>query len=159
MTTEGTASLCVLHSAWYEVQPSSPGSRLAVRTLRNSPPHSHGTAWKVPYIVRLHDNSQKCHHHHEHNYCQQCKWVYAVFNHLKSKLVQIIFNNSVRTAKKTLHFTITKIYWLTLFKEIIAVYSENHTKLIYTKCIVTDNKSGWDIQLPLGFKGLIDRLL
>jgi hypothetical protein len=39
----------------------------------------------------------------------------------------IIFKNSVRTAKKTQHFTITKINWLTLFKEIIAVYSENHT--------------------------------
>jgi hypothetical protein len=31
----------------------------------------------------------------------------------------------VRTAKKTLLFTITKINWLTLFKEIIAVYSES----------------------------------
>jgi uracil DNA glycosylase len=40
--------------------------------------------------------------------------------------------NSVRTAKKTPHFTITKINWLTLFKEIIAVYSENHTKHINT---------------------------
>jgi hypothetical protein len=39
-----------------------------------------------------------------------------------------IFDNSVRTTKKTPHFTITKINWLTLFKEIIAVYSENHTK-------------------------------
>jgi hypothetical protein len=27
--------------------------------------------------------------------------------------------------------------WLTLFKEIIAVYSENHTKPINTKCRVT----------------------
>jgi hypothetical protein len=45
---------------------------------------------------------------------------------LKPKLVQIIFNNSVRTAKKTQHFAITKINWLTLFKEIIAVCTENH---------------------------------
>jgi hypothetical protein len=45
---------------------------------------------------------------------------------LKTKLVQIIFKNSVRTAKKTLHFTITKINWLTLFKEIIAVYSQSY---------------------------------
>jgi hypothetical protein len=44
------------------------------------------------------------------------------------KLVLIIFKNSVRTAKKTPHFTITRINWLTLFKEIIAVYSENHMK-------------------------------
>jgi hypothetical protein len=47
---------------------------------------------------------------------------------LKSYLVWIIFKNSVRTAKKTQLFTITKINLLTLFKEIIAVYRENHTK-------------------------------
>jgi hypothetical protein len=46
---------------------------------------------------------------------------------------RLIFKNSVRTAKKTQLFTITKINWLTLFKEIIAVYSENHTKPINTK--------------------------
>jgi hypothetical protein len=51
---------------------------------------------------------------------------------LKLKLVEVIFKNSVRTAKKTLHFTITKINWLTLFKEIIAVYTENHTRPINT---------------------------
>jgi hypothetical protein len=49
-------------------------------------------------------------------------------NPLKPKLIQMIFKNSVRTTKKTQHFTITKINWLTLFREIIAVYSENHTK-------------------------------
>jgi hypothetical protein len=41
-----------------------------------------------------------------------------------SQDVKLIFNNSVRTAKKTPHFTITQINRLTLFKEIIAVYSE-----------------------------------
>jgi hypothetical protein len=45
----------------------------------------------------------------------------------------LIVKNSVRTAKKTPHFTITKINWLTLFKEIIAVYTENHTEPINTK--------------------------
>jgi hypothetical protein len=40
----------------------------------------------------------------------------------------MLFKNSVRTSKRTPHFAITKINWLTLFKEIIAVYSENHTK-------------------------------
>jgi hypothetical protein len=49
-------------------------------------------------------------------------------NALKPKLIKKKFKNSVRTAKKTQHFTITKINWLTLFKEIIAVYSENHIK-------------------------------
>jgi hypothetical protein len=55
-------------------------------------------------------------------------------NLLKPKLFQIIFKNSVRTAKKTLLFTITKINWLISFKEIIAVYSENHMKIINTLC-------------------------
>jgi hypothetical protein len=59
-----------------------------------------------------------------------------LFNHLKPKLVQVIFKCSVRTAKKTPHFTVTKINRLTLFKEIIAVCGENHTKSIDTKCTV-----------------------
>jgi hypothetical protein len=49
---------------------------------------------------------------------------------LKPKLIYVIFKNSVRTAKKTPHFTVTKINRLTLFKEIIAVYSEDHTEHI-----------------------------
>jgi hypothetical protein len=40
----------------------------------------------------------------------------------------MLFKNSVRTSKRTPHFPITEINWLTLFKEIIAVYSENHAK-------------------------------
>jgi hypothetical protein len=43
-----------------------------------------------------------------------------------TKLVEIIFKNSVRTGKKTPHFTVTEINRLTLFKEIIAVYSEDY---------------------------------
>jgi hypothetical protein len=46
----------------------------------------------------------------------------------KVTLAFITFKNSVRTSKRTPHFTITQINWLTLFKEVIAVYSENHTK-------------------------------
>jgi hypothetical protein len=53
---------------------------------------------------------------------------------LKLKLVYIILNNSVPATKKTQHFTITKINWLMLFREIIAVYSENHTRPINTLC-------------------------
>jgi hypothetical protein len=49
----------------------------------------------------------------------------------------MLFKNSVRTSKRTQHFTITKINWLTLFKEIIADYAENHTKPINTKCQLT----------------------
>jgi hypothetical protein len=37
-------------------------------------------------------------------------------NTLKTKLVYILFKNLVRTSKRTPHFTITKINWLTLFK-------------------------------------------
>jgi hypothetical protein len=33
----------------------------------------------------------------------------------------MLFKDSVRTSKRTPHFTITKINWLTVFKEIIAV--------------------------------------
>jgi hypothetical protein len=49
----------------------------------------------------------------------------------------MLFKNPARTSKRTPHFTITKINWLTLFKEIIAVYSETHRKPINTKCRIT----------------------
>jgi hypothetical protein len=42
----------------------------------------------------------------------------------------MIFKNSVRTAKKAPHFTIAKLNLLKLFKGIIPIYSENHTKHI-----------------------------
>jgi hypothetical protein len=48
----------------------------------------------------------------------------------------MLFKNSVRTSKRTPHFTITEISWLTLFKEIIAAYSENHAKPINTKTVL-----------------------
>jgi hypothetical protein len=57
----------------------------------------------------------------------------------------MLFKNSVRTSKRTPLFTIIKINWLTLFKEIIAVYSENHAKPINTKYSITDCQSGWFI--------------
>jgi hypothetical protein len=41
----------------------------------------------------------------------------------------MLFKNPDRTSKRTPHFTITKINWLTLFKEIIDVCSENHREL------------------------------
>jgi hypothetical protein len=46
--------------------------------------------------------------------------------------LQTIFKHSARTAKKTQHFTISKISGLTLFREIIAISSENHMKSINT---------------------------
>jgi hypothetical protein len=50
----------------------------------------------------------------------------------------MLFKNPVRTSKRTPHFTITTINWLKLFKEIIAVYSENGTEPINTKYRATD---------------------
>jgi hypothetical protein len=44
----------------------------------------------------------------------------------------MLFKNPARTSKRTPHFTIAKINWLTLFKEIIAVYSKSDTKYINT---------------------------
>jgi hypothetical protein len=41
----------------------------------------------------------------------------------------MLFKNPVRTSKRTQHFSITKINWLTPFKEIIPIYTENDTKL------------------------------
>jgi hypothetical protein len=57
----------------------------------------------------------------------------------------MLFKNPVRTSKRTPPFTNTKINWLTLFKEIIAVYSENHAKPINTKCSITGYQSKWFI--------------
>jgi hypothetical protein len=51
---------------------------------------------------------------------------------LKPKIVYIIHKNSVRTAKKAQHFTVTKINRLTLFKKIIAICSKKHMKRINT---------------------------
>jgi hypothetical protein len=57
----------------------------------------------------------------------------------------MLFKNSVRTSTRTPYFTITKINWLMLFKEIIAVYRENHAKPINTKCSITACQSRWFI--------------
>jgi hypothetical protein len=48
-----------------------------------------------------------------------------------------VFKNSDRTAEKTQHFTVTNINWLTLFSEVIAVYSENHIQPTNTKRRIT----------------------
>jgi hypothetical protein len=66
----------------------------------------------------------------------------------------MLFKISVRTSKRTPHFTITTINWIILCKEIITIYSENHTKPINIKCSITDCLSRWFIYLLLGLKGL-----
>jgi hypothetical protein len=55
--------------------------------------------------------------------CQHC---------LQPKFIWRIFKNPVRTAKKTLHCTVEKINRLTLFKEMIAVYSGNRKNFTIT---------------------------
>jgi hypothetical protein len=75
-------------------------------------------------------------------------WYYVhhmVFNPFNPKLAQIIFKNLVCTAKKTPHFTIAEISWLTLFKEIIVFFSENLIKHISTKRRVLECWSRWDV--------------
>jgi hypothetical protein len=60
---------------------------------------------------------------------------------------RLIFNSSAPTAKKTTCL-VTKISWLTLFKKIMAAFSENHMKHKYTlcpKCRVADYESRWYI--------------
>jgi len=55
----------------------------------------------------------------------------VLFNPLEPALIQIIFTNSVRTSKKTQHFTVTKINRLMLFKEtlFISTITPNPTRL------------------------------
>jgi hypothetical protein len=93
------------------------------------------------------------------------------FNPLKTKLVYILFKNSVLASKRTPQFSITKIAWLMWFNPLktklvyilfknsvraskriphstitkVTVYSENHAKPINTKWSVTDCQSRWFI--------------
>jgi hypothetical protein len=74
-----------------------------------------------------------------------------------------MFKHSVPTSKEKQHLSITKINWLTLFKEIITAYSENHMKYINTLCgqneeLMIVNASGtysydWGLK---GHSGVID---
>jgi hypothetical protein len=52
-----------------------------------------------------------------------------------------MFKSLVRTSKETQHFTVRNISWLMLFKVIISVCAETHTKPRDTKCSVTDYKA------------------
>jgi hypothetical protein len=48
------------------------------------------------------------------------------------------------------------INWLTLFKELITVYTENHIQPINTNAVLLlVQADGTYIYLPLGFKGLM----
>jgi hypothetical protein len=70
-------------------------------------------------------------------------------NNLKQEAhLNNIYKSPVLTSKETQHLSITKIDWLTVFKDIIAVYSENHTKRIkrymqWAKCRINDCENSW----------------
>jgi hypothetical protein len=66
------------------------------------------------------------------------RWAVEKAEQREVKLIETLFKYSVRTSKRTQNFTITKINLLTLFKEIITVYTENHAKPTNTKCTVTN---------------------
>jgi hypothetical protein len=57
---------------------------------------------------------------------------------LKLKGIEIIFKNSIPTALKIQYVSISRMKWLMLPMEVIAVYTENYTKPINTKCRITD---------------------
>jgi hypothetical protein len=69
-------------------------------------------------------------------------------NPLKPKLVKITFTNAGRTSKKTQYFTSTKLL-LALFKETVAVCSENHAKSINTKFKVSGKADGTPSYHPI----------
>jgi hypothetical protein len=68
-------------------------------------------------------------------------YLFAHFNPLKVKLVQILFKNSVCTSKKT-HVFITKISWSMLFKKInhclLKESYEIHNHILRANCRLTD---------------------
>jgi hypothetical protein len=68
---------------------------------------------------------------------------------LKPKIFQKVFKNSVRTSKRTPHFTITKISWLRLFEEITAVYTENHTEIQNAVLIIVKAEGIYSYYLAL----------
>jgi hypothetical protein len=68
----------------------------------------------------------------------------------------MLFKNSVRTSKRTPHFTITKIQWLMLFKKITSVYFQNNAKpknTINGQNAVIGHRRRY-IYLPLGLKNV-----
>jgi hypothetical protein len=65
----------------------------------------------------------------------------------------MLFKNSVRTSKRTPHFTITSINFLTLFKGIVAVYIENHAKPINKNAALLTVKADGSYSYRSALKG------
>jgi hypothetical protein len=89
-------------------------------------PHSHR--------FKIHKESSQLTPNNLGSYYSVIKLLANYINPLKPKIAWVILNNSVRPAKRKPHFTITKINWLMLLKEILPVYSKNHRKPINLKC-------------------------
>jgi hypothetical protein len=119
--------------------------------------YMHFEQWKLSCLIEITGLWSRCNIIHSispFHSCVLCMNNDYFRNPFKLKLVWIQFKNSVRTSKRTSHFTITKINWLTLFKEIIIVYTKNNTKCINTKCRLTYWWRCWYIYLPSDFKRL-----
>jgi hypothetical protein len=56
----------------------------------------------------------------------------------EAKVHQIIFKNLIPSSKENITLHNYKVNLFMLFKKIIAIYTENHTKPINTRCRVTD---------------------
>jgi hypothetical protein len=70
---------------------------------------------------------------------------------LKTMHIFIIFSVSARTLQRAPHFTVTNIELLTLFKEVIVLYSES-PQIQNAQLLMVKTGGAY---LPLGFKGLI----
>jgi hypothetical protein len=65
----------------------------------------------------------------------------------------MLFKNSVRTSKRTPHFTITNVSLLTLFKELMYVYSQNPTTRKYKTRSLLNVKAAGAYNYHLALKG------
>jgi hypothetical protein len=57
----------------------------------------------------------------------------------------MVYKNWVHTTKRTPHFTIKRINWIMMFKNIFAVYNEKNKIPIKTKCRVSIYCNRWDM--------------
>jgi hypothetical protein len=63
----------------------------------------------------------------------------------------MLFKNLVRTSKRTPHFTITKINWLTLFKFNVEVHSISYRNLAWEHLVkrLSEQNCPWDSNVIL----------
>jgi hypothetical protein len=61
-------------------------------------------------------------------------WQFECLTLFSTKIFKIALKHSVLASIRTQLISISKISWLTLFREIVAIYSGNHTKPKNTLC-------------------------